>query len=114
MPPVAPPPPSWAIREEDGKTEYVLCLFAPTAEDAERMAREEADRFVVEFAEEIAAWIQSGPHGSPSEARREWDRRTERRILRVLPDDDDGNEVAFEIWQAEQILRMAKRERSIP
>ena len=119
MAPVDPPPPGWAVREEDGKIEYVLCLFAPSAAEAEKMAREEADRYVVDFAERIAMWRRPGAAAcwSNSVARHDW----ERRLRRYLPDlDDDGELVEadgagnFETWVAAQIQRMARGERPLP
>lgn len=106
---IAPPPPGWAVREEDGEVEYVLCLFAPSAAEAETMSRAEADRHIVDFAGIIAAWIGShlpDPYAS-SRARAEYS------LARQHAREDDLFP-GFERWLGEQILRMAHGKRPIP
>lgn len=112
---IAPPPTGWAIRVEDDRVQYMLALCCDTIEEANAAARDEADRFVVAFAEQIAEWITPSedlPHGlgygNPnSAAKEEWKRMP-------LPEGKDAKRPPFKTWRAEQILKMAKRERPLP
>lgn len=105
-------PPGWAIRIEDGKVEYMLALVADSPELAEKMAAEEAERFVMAFAEDVAAWIGDDAPGHDwpprSEASHEYAR------MRVLAGASEKDELSFEKWVGQQILRAARKERTLP
>lgn len=110
-------PPGWAVRIEDGKVEFVLALVADSAELAEQMAAEEADRFVAAFADDVAAWL-CGDWSTESEARAEY-----KKIVDKLPKVQQANRFGmsdserpmhFEEWCAEQIRRAARKERTLP
>lgn len=91
-------PDGWAkVTGEDGRIEYLLVLAAPTIEEAHAMARAEARRFVLDFAQEIARWIGE-PHRA-SAAHDEW-----LKLARPRPD--------YSAWQEAQILAIARGERT--
>jgi len=101
-----PPPTGWAVRSDGEATQYMLALCADTAEEAEAMAADEAQRFVVEFATTIAEWILTDEDGSISPAKYDW--RSERyRMARM----GLGEIVPFKQWRSEQIVAMAQGRR---
>lgn len=104
-------PEGWAVRTENGRTEFVLCLFAPTLEDAERMSREEAQRHVLDFAGAIATWLH-GDWKTKSPAREQWEQEMQRAKYHCeCGSEFPGERPHFEEWCATQILAMAKGER---
>lgn len=112
-------PPGWAVRVTDGKVEYMLALVADSPQLAEQMAAEEADRFVVAFAAQVAEWLR-GSWDVQSGARDEYNSLRDRKMLAsvAVPVRIGRNDATrpqhFEEWCAEQIIRASRKERTLP
>ena len=100
-----PPPTGWAVRSDGTTTQYMLALCADTAEQAEAMAADEAQRFVVTFATTIAEWISTYENGT-CPAKDDWRAERERMGRMGL-----GVIAPFKQWRSEQIVAMAERSR---
>ena len=98
-------PPGWAVRSDGERTQYMLALCADTAEQAEAMAADEAQRFVVDFATTIAQWISTNESGT-CPAKYDW--RAERERIERM---GLGVIAPFKQWRSEQIIAMAERSR---
>ena len=104
---VPTPPPGWAVRSDGERTQYMLALCADTVEQADAMAADEAQRFVVTFAKSVADWITTDEDGdcfAKAEWRKERDRLTFMGMGTVMP---------FKQWRSEQIIAMAERRRPL-